>query len=77
MKYDEAVKHKKESVQNADEIVLQNYHIIITPSNTDDSTKYIEDFLKDPEAFNDESCQKYTADDDYEVVSFKKDDDTK
>ncbi|WP_346985134.1 hypothetical protein [Chryseobacterium sp. POE27] len=46
--------------------------MIITPSNTDESAKFIEDFLKSPETFNDESCQKYCSDGNYEVVSFKK-----
>ena len=77
MKYNEAKQHKDEAVKNADENVLQNFHIIITPTNTDDSAKYIEDFLKNPDNFNDKSCQKYCSDDEYEVVSFRKDDDTK
>lgn len=72
MNYKEALKHKKESVENADESLLKLYHIVITPANTDESYKYIEDFSKDPEAFDDESCKKYCTDDEFEVVSFKK-----
>jgi len=72
MNYKEALKHKKESVKNADESLLKLYHIVITPANTDESYKYIEDFSKDPEAFDDESCKKYCTDDEFEVVSFKK-----
>ena len=72
MNYKEALKHKKESVENADESLLKLYHIVITPANTDESYKYIEDFSKDPEAFVDESCKKYCTDDEFEVVSFKK-----
>ncbi|WP_131701432.1 hypothetical protein [Chryseobacterium sp. FH2] len=75
MKYNEAKQYKKEALEKADESVLQNYHIVITPANTDDSTKYIEDFVKKPDSFTDESCKKYTSQDDYEVVSFKKDED--
>ncbi|MFC5873079.1 hypothetical protein ACFP3I_10820 [Chryseobacterium arachidis] len=52
--------------------MLELFHIVITPSNTDESAKFIEDFLKNPESFNDESCKKYCSDDDFEVVSFKK-----
>lgn len=72
MNYKDALKHKKESVENADESLLKLYHIVITPANTDESYKYIEDFSKDPEAFDDESCKKYCTDDEFEVVSFKK-----
>lgn len=77
MNFKEAKKHKKEAVKNADESVLKLFHIIITPSNTDESTKFIEDFLKAPESFTDESCKEYCSDDNYEVVSFKKESDQK
>jgi len=73
MKYSEALKHKKESLEKADESVLKDYHIIITPSNTDESQKHIEAFTENPESFNDESCKKFCSNDDYEVVSFRKD----
>jgi hypothetical protein len=72
MNYQEAEEHKKESLQNADESVLKLFHVVITPANTDESAKYIEDFLKSPESFNDESCKEYCSDGNYEVVSFKK-----
>jgi len=72
MNYKEALQHKKESLEKADESLLKLYHIIITPANTDESYKYIEDFTKNPEDFDDESCKKYCTDDEYEVVSFKK-----
>ncbi|MDR6516858.1 hypothetical protein [Chryseobacterium camelliae] len=72
MKYNEAVAHKKESVENAHESIIRDYHIIIVPANTDESQKYIDDFCKDPEAFDDASCKKYCTDDNYEVVSFRK-----
>ncbi|MFC3157294.1 hypothetical protein SAMN05443633_11864 [Chryseobacterium arachidis] len=72
MNFKEAKKHKEESLKNADKSVLELFHIVITPSNTDESAKFIEDFLKNPESFNDESCKKYCSDDDFEVVSFKK-----
>ena len=75
MNYEEAKQYKKEALQKADESVLQNFHIVITPSDTDESAKYIEDFLKSPESFNDKSCQDYCSNDEYEVVSFKKDKD--
>ncbi|AYM98992.1 hypothetical protein EAG08_00305 [Chryseobacterium sp. 3008163] len=74
MTYQEAVQHKKESLENADESLLKLYHIVITPANTDESFKHIEDFSKDPEAFDDESCKKYCTDNEYQVVSFKKED---
>nr|WP_314490284.1 hypothetical protein [uncultured Chryseobacterium sp.] len=74
MTYQEAVQHKKESIEKADESLLKLYHIVITPANTDDSYKHIEDFTKNPAAFDDESCKKYCTDDQYEVVSFKKED---
>jgi len=74
MNYQEAVQHKTESIEKADESLLKLYHIVITPANTDDSYKHIEDFTKNPEAFDDESCKKYCTDDQYEVVSFKKED---
>lgn len=72
MNYKEALKHKKEALQKADESLLKLYHIVITPANTDESFKHIEDFTKNPKAFDDESCKKYCTDDEYEVVSFKK-----
>ena len=72
MNFKEAKIHKKDALKNADESVLKLFHLIITPSNTDESAKFIEDFLKDPESFNDESCKDYCSDDNYEVVSFKK-----
>lgn len=72
MKYSEALKHKKESLEKADESVLQSYHIIITPADTGESAKYIEDFSKNPDDFNDDSCKKYSSNDEYEVVSFRK-----
>ncbi|RKT01972.1 hypothetical protein [Chryseobacterium defluvii] len=74
MKYNEAVKHKKESLAKAHDSVVSNYHIIIVPADTDESAKYIEDFLKSPDTFKDESCKKYCSNDEYEVVSFKKED---
>ena len=72
MNYKEAVAHKKESLKKADESLLKLYHLVITPANTDESFKHIEDFSKNPSAFNDESCKEYCTDDQYEVVSFKK-----
>lgn len=72
MTYKEALKHKKESVEKADESLLKLYHIVITPENTDESYRHIEAFTKNPEKFNDESCKKYCTDDKYQVVSFKK-----
>lgn len=72
MTYQEALQHKKESLERADESLLKLYHLVITPANTEESYKYIEDFTKDPESFDDASCKKYCTDDEYEVVSFKK-----
>jgi predicted nucleic-acid-binding protein len=72
MKYTEALNYKKEALKKADESVIQNYHIIITPADTGKSAKYIEDFSKKPADFNDSSCKKYCSNDKYEVVSFKK-----
>lgn len=72
MNFNEAKEHKKESLKNADESVLNLFHVVITPANTDESAKFIEDFLKSPESFNDESCKEYCSDGEYEVVSFKK-----
>ena len=72
MNYKEALQHKKESVENADQNVIDNFHILIVPANTEESTKYIETFLENPDNFNDESCKKFCSDDEYQVVSFKK-----
>jgi len=72
MKYSEALEHKKEAFENADQSVKDNYHILIVPANTEESTKYIETFSKNPEKYDDESCKKFCSDDDYQVVSFKK-----
>ncbi|KXH84341.1 hypothetical protein [Chryseobacterium kwangjuense] len=72
MKYNEALAYKKEALQKADESVLQEYHIIITPANTAESAKYIEEFSKNPDDFTDSSCKKYCSNDEYEVVSFRK-----
>lgn len=46
MKYSEALQYKKEALEKADESVRQSYHIIITPADTAESAKYIEDFSK-------------------------------
>ncbi|MFL9832632.1 hypothetical protein [Chryseobacterium terrae] len=73
MNYQEALEHKKESLKNADESVLKQYHLVIAPANTDESKEFIDAFLKNPDKFNDESCKKYSSDGLYEVVSFKKD----
>lgn len=72
MTYKEAVEHKKESLQNADESVLKLYHLVITPANTDESFKHIQAFLKNPDGFDDESCKKFSSEDNFQVVSFKK-----
>lgn len=72
MKYSEALEYKKEALKKADESVLRDYHIIITPADTGESAKYIEDFSKKPDDFNDSSCKKYCSNDEYEVVSFRK-----
>lgn len=72
MTYEEALLHKKESEAKADKSVTKMFHIAIVPSNTEESNRYIEDFLKNPETFTDETCQKYSSDGDYEVVSFGK-----
>lgn len=72
MNFTEAKKHKKEAVKNADEYVLKNFYVVIAPEDKDESAKYIEDFLKSPESFNDESCKKYSSNNEYEVVSFQK-----
>ncbi|MFC7346048.1 hypothetical protein ACFQO9_04860 [Chryseobacterium zhengzhouense] len=73
MDYKEALKHKNESLKNADETVLKQYHLVIAPANTDESKKFIDDFLENPEKFDDESCKKYSSDGLFEVISFKKD----
>ncbi|MGE6397283.1 hypothetical protein [Chryseobacterium scophthalmum] len=71
MNHKEALLHKKESLKNADESVLKQYYLVISPANTDESKKFIDDFLKNPEKFDD-SCKKYSSDDAFEVISFKK-----
>lgn len=75
MTYKEALQHKKESLDHADESVLRLYHVIITPTDTEKSHQHIEDFIKNPENFSDESCKKYSSEDDFQVVSFKKEND--
>ena len=72
MKYSEALQYKKEALEKADESVRKGYHIIITPADTGESAKYIEDFSKKPDDFKDNSCKKYSSNDEYEVVSFRK-----
>ncbi|MEI3791163.1 MULTISPECIES: hypothetical protein [Chryseobacterium] len=72
MKYSEALEYKKEALKKADQSVLENFHIIIAPADTGESAKYIEDFSKNPDHFNDSSCKKYCSNDEYEVMSFKK-----
>ncbi len=73
MNYNEAVKYKKEAVEKADDSVLENYYILIVPADTDESAKYIEEYSKHPDTFKDESCKKYCSNEEYLVVSFKKD----
>ncbi|WP_345988350.1 hypothetical protein AAEU33_14625 [Chryseobacterium sp. Chry.R1] len=51
---------------------MKDYHIIITPANTEESQKHIEAFLKAPDKFDDESCKKFCSDGEYQVVSFRK-----
>ncbi|WP_223607825.1 hypothetical protein [Chryseobacterium sp. OSA05B] len=72
MKYSEALTYKKEALQKADESVLKSYHIIIVPADTAESAKYIEAFSKNPDDFKDNSCKEYCSNDEYEVVSFNK-----
>jgi len=72
MNFQEALEHKKESLRTADESVLKLYHVVIAPANTDESKQFIDDFLKNPEKFDDESCKKYSSDGLFEVMSFKK-----
>jgi len=72
MNYAEALQHKKESIEKADESLLRLYHLVIAPADTEESYKYILDFTKDPDAFDDESCKKYCTNGEFEVVSFKK-----
>lgn len=72
MTYDEAIQHKKESLENADQNVIDNFHILIVPANTEESTKYIESFLKNPEKYDDNSCKDFCSGEEYQVVSFKK-----
>lgn len=72
MNYQEALAHKKESLKNADKNVLDMFHLVIAPANTDDAKKFMDDYLKKPNDFDDKSCKKYCSDDEYEVMSFKK-----
>ncbi|MDN3694280.1 hypothetical protein QWZ06_19355 [Chryseobacterium tructae] len=72
MKYNEAIQYKNEAVKNADQSVLENYYIIVVPADTEESTKYIEEYSKQPGKFKDESCKKYCSNGEYLVVSFKK-----
>lgn len=74
MKYSEALKYKEEVLKKADSTVVDNYHIVIVPADTAESTKYIEEFTKKPESFKDDSCKKYCSNGEYLVVSFKKED---
>lgn len=74
MKYSEALKYKEEALKKADSTVVNNYHIVIVPADTAESTKYIEEFTKKPESFKDDSCKKYCSNGEYLVVSFKKED---
>lgn len=75
MKYSEALQYKKEALKKADESVLQNYHIIIAPADTAESARYIEEYSREPEKFKDDSCKEYSSNEDYQVVSFKKESD--
>ncbi|MEF9480675.1 hypothetical protein ACR1PO_13000 [Chryseobacterium sp. RRHN12] len=74
MKYSEALQYKEEALKKADSTVVDNYHIVIVPADTAESTKYIEEFTRKPESFKDDSCKKYCSDGEYLVVSFKKED---
>lgn len=74
MKYSEALKYKEEALKKADSTVVDNYHIVIVPADTAESTKYIEEFTKKPESFKDDSCKEYCSTGEYLVVSFKKED---
>ncbi|SMO89800.1 hypothetical protein SAMN06265171_1111 [Chryseobacterium rhizoplanae] len=72
MKYTEALKYKEDALKKADSTVVDNYHIVIVPADTSESTRYIEEYTKKPENFKDDSCKKYCSNGDYLVVSFKK-----
>ncbi|QBJ88507.1 hypothetical protein DDI74_20750 [Chryseobacterium gleum] len=74
MKYSEALKYKEEALKKADSTIVDNYHIVIVPADTAESTKYIEEFTKKPESFKDDSCKEYCSNGEYLVVSFKKED---
>ncbi|WP_262147479.1 hypothetical protein [Chryseobacterium foetidum] len=74
MTYEEALKQKKESVKNADQSVLNLYHILISPENTKESVDFIDHYLKNPDSCNDESCKKFSSSDNYQIVSIRKED---
>ena len=66
------LKYKEDALKKADSTVVDNYHIVIVPADTSESTRYIEEYTKKPENFKDDSCKKYCSNGDYLVVSFKK-----
>lgn len=72
MNYQEALAHKNELLENADKNVLNMFHLVIAPANTDDAKKFMDDYLKNPNDFDDESCKDYCSDNEYEVMTFKK-----
>jgi len=74
MTFEEALKQKKESVSNADQSVLNLYHVLISPADTKESVDYIDFYLKNPDECKDESCKKFSSSDNYQIVSIRKED---
>ncbi|MBD8081508.1 hypothetical protein [Chryseobacterium caseinilyticum] len=74
MKFEEALKQKKESVKNADDSVLNLYHVLISPADTKESVDFIDHYLKNPDSCNDDTCKEFASSDDYQIVSIRKED---
>jgi hypothetical protein len=72
MKFNEALRHKKNILKNSSSFTKTLYDYIIIPANKEDAEKYIEDFRRSPSAFIDENCKSYSSDSEFKVFLFTK-----
>ena len=68
MKYNQALEHKKDILKCLGELRTFNYtEIIIMPAKAEDFQKYLEEYKRNPEKFDDESCIGFSTDNNFMV----------
>lgn len=68
MDYNHALQHKKEILKSLGELrKVNDAEIMILPFKAEDFQKYMNEYRKDPQRFNDRSCIKFSTDNRYMV----------